>query len=137
MTGPEWLAVAGLGALGALLRFLLSAWVTHYRRALMIVVVNTVGAFAAGWGLAADWGMWGTLLAAGLWGSLTTFSTLAVDVVEWSTPRGHRPVPYGPGSFRPGSFHSGRLRTGLTLLLLHLVGGVAGVWSGMALAGLV
>lgn len=114
MNAGEWLAVAGLGGLGALLRWAMSAWVTSYRRALMIVVVNSVGACAAGWGLAGGWGLWGMVLAAGLWGSLTTFSTLAVDVVEFSGTR--------------------TLRSGVTLLLLHVVGGVVGVWAGMVLA---
>lgn len=112
MSAVEWVAIAGLGAIGALLRFGLSAWVTNYRRALMIVVVNSVGAFGAGWGLGADWAMWATLLAAGLWGSLTTFSTLAVDVVESGMTR---------------------LRRGVTLLSLHLIGGVLGVWAGIIL----
>ncbi len=114
MSGSEWLLVAGLGALGALLRWAMSAWVTSYPRALMIVVVNTLGACAAGWGLAGGWGVWGMVLAAGLWGSLTTFSTLAVDVVEFSVTK--------------------RLRSGVTLLLLHVLGGVLGVWAGMVLA---
>jgi len=111
MSGLEWSAIAGLGAVGALLRFAVSAWVTNYPRALMIVVVNSVGAFGAGWGVAADWGVWGTLLAAGLWGSLTTFSTLAVDVVSVSGPK--------------------KVRAGVTLLSLHLIGGVLGVWLGI------
>lgn len=114
MTGLEWVAIAGLGAVGALLRWALSAWVTNYPRALMIVAVNSLGALGAGLGIGADWGLWGTLLAAGLWGSLTTFSTLAVDVVEFS--------------------RSTRLRAGVTLLMLHVVGGVLGVWAGILLA---
>lgn len=113
MSGLEWFAIASLGAVGALLRFAVSAWVTNYPRALMIVLVNSVGAFGAGWGMASDWGVWGTLLAAGLWGSLTTFSTLAVDVVDVSGPK--------------------KVRAGVTLLSLHLIGGVVGVWAGIVL----
>lgn len=112
MSGLEWFAIASLGAVGALLRFAVSAWVTNYPRALMIVLVNSVGAFGAGWGMASDWGVWGTLLAAGLWGSLTTFSTLAVDVIESGMTR---------------------LRLGVALLSLHLIGGVIGLSLGISL----
>lgn len=116
MTVVDGLIIAGLGAAGAVLRWGLTAWVTSYRRALMVVVVNSLGALGAGVGLAGVFGLWGGILAAGLWGSVTTLSTLAVDVVEHSVSRGLRP--------------------GLVLMALHIVGGLGGVWLGLALGGL-
>lgn len=81
----------------------------------MVVVVNTLGAFGAGVGIIANWGVWASLLAAGLWGSLTTMSTLAVDVVERGLDRGWRPAAL--------------------LLALHVIGGGVGVLGGVWLGG--
>ena len=116
MSATDFLLIAALGAAGALLRWALTAWVTTDSRALMVVAVNTLGAIGAGVGVSADWGLWATLLAAGLWGSLTTLSTLAVDVADAGVRKG--------------------VRTGVWLVALHLIGGVLGVWAGVSLGGL-
>lgn len=115
MTGSDIAIVAALGAVGALLRWGLTAWVTNYPRALMVVAVNSLGSFGAGIGIGADWGLWASLLAAGLWGSLTTLSTLAVDVVERAVGAGWQPAAL--------------------LLSLHVIGGGVGVLGGVWLGG--
>ena len=117
MTGSEVLIIAGLGAAGALLRWAMTGWARSDTRALLVVVVNSLGAVGAGLSVTAGWGVWATLLAAGLWGSLSTLSTLAVDVVEHSERRG-------------------ALR-GMWLLALHLIGGLVGVSLGLWWGGLI
>lgn len=78
----ELLIVAALGALGALLRWGLLSLVVLWKQLpqLSTVVANTLGSLLAGWALAADWGVWSWLIAVALAGSMTTLSTLAVDV---------------------------------------------------------
>ena len=117
MSGAEVAIIAGLGAAGALVRWAVTAWATSDAKALIVVAVNTLGSLGAGVSISANWGPWATLLAVGLWGSLTTLSTLAVDVVERSEHRG--------------------VRRGLGLLLLHLIGGVLGVSIGLWWGGLI
>jgi len=117
VSGAEVAIIAALGATGALLRWALTAWATSDAKALIVVAVNTLGSLGAGVSISADWGVWATLLSVGLWGSLTTLSTLAVDVVERSQ-------------------HRGVLR-GVNLLLLHLIGGVLGVSLGLWWGGLI
>ncbi len=117
MTGIDMALIAALGAAGALVRWAVTSWVTNWNRALMVVLVNTLGAFGAGLTWSADWGAWATLLAGGLWGSLTTLSTLAVDVVE--TSRRHT------------------RRRALVLLALHVIAGLVAVWLGVSLGGVI
>jgi len=108
-------AIAGLGATGALIRLALlhlfdrSMWRSEYAT----VVANILGSAGAGFVIAADWGIWSWLLVAGLFGSITTLSSLAVDVAE--------------------ALRS-RLRDGWSLLAWHILGGLAGFLVGYLIA---
>jgi fluoride ion exporter CrcB/FEX len=110
-------AIAGLGAAGALIRlgllhlFIRSMWRSEYAT----VAANIVGSAGTGFVIAADWGIWSWLLAAGLFGAITTLSTLAVDVAE--------------------EFRS-RMRGGWSLLTWHIFGGLAGFLIGYLIASL-
>lgn len=78
MGALEWLALGGLGALGALARWgLMALAVRAGHPALMgIVMANTVGSFLAGI-LVAHPVWWSEPVTIGALGALTTFSTLA------------------------------------------------------------
>ena len=108
-------AIAGLGAAGALVRlgllhlFTRSMWRSEYAT----VVANILGSAGAGFVVAADWGIWSWLLAAGLFGAITTLSTLAVDVAEELRAQ---------------------LRKGWSLLAWHILGGLAGFLVGYLIA---
>ena len=108
-------AIAGLGAAGALVRlgllhlFTRSTWRSEYAT----VVANIIGTAGAGFVIAGDWGIWSWILAAGLFGAITTLSTLAVDVAE---------------AFR------GRMQEGWSLLAWHIFGGLAGFLVGYLVA---
>ena len=105
-----WALTLGLGALGAVLRWLTvefaaKSWVA-------ILVVNVVGSALAG-GVAAFPAVAGSLpLIAGLCGGLTTFSTLALQLVPGQT------------SHRPGAL--------LGLAAAHAVGGIGACWAAFA-----
>lgn len=81
------LATAGLGGLGAGLRYTVDVLVMRGRRGafpLGILVVNATGSFVLGvlTGLApAVGGEWLTLLGVGLLGGYTTFSTVSTETV--------------------------------------------------------
>ncbi|WP_082514934.1 CrcB family protein [Yonghaparkia sp. Root332] len=78
------LALAGAGAVGALLRYLVGVALPA-RRALPwgVLLVNLVGSFVAGIGLAAvDDPVLRLAIVTGFCGGLTTFSTHAVDTVR-------------------------------------------------------
>ena len=106
-TVTEVVIVAALGALGALIRWGLPALLVQWNRHPQVstVVANTLGSLLAGWALTAPWGLWSWLIAAALAGSITTLSTLAVDVA---------------GAVRDSP------RRAVGLLLGHLVGGFLG-----------
>lgn len=106
------------GALGGVLRYL-AVVVLPAREARRLspglIAVNLVGSFvlglAVGWVSAAGY----LLIATGLCGSLTTFSTLAVEVMRvWQS--GHRAAAIGQAAVMVlGGFAAG----GLGLLLSH------------------
>lgn len=86
------LAVAVGGALGTGLRFAADLLLPHERSGfpLSTLLVNVVGAFALGilvarlWPVAPEWLRAG--LGAGLLGSFTTFSAIAVSMIELPLP---------------------------------------------------
>jgi fluoride exporter len=119
----EWIAVALGGMLGALLRHALSwgfaqigpAWLP-----IATLTANVAGCLAIGW--LAQWALqlsltyewWAVGLRVGLLGGLTTFSSFALDVVRlWHEHRG---------------FYT------LSLILAHLLLGIAAVLVGVSLA---
>jgi len=114
------LGVVLAGGVGAVIRWLVSAWFADRApRGTGTGVVNLVGAFALGVLVAlTDAGrigsFWEPVLGAGLLGSLTTFSTWMVETLEESRPR-------------TGSFW-------LRILTLTLAG-IALAWIGMAAGG--
>ncbi|WP_345801144.1 CrcB family protein [Microbacterium sp. AZCO] len=81
------LATAGMGGLGAGLRYTVDVIVMRGRRGafpLGILIVNATGSFALGvvTGIApAIGGGWGTMLGVGLLGGYTTFSTVSTETV--------------------------------------------------------
>jgi fluoride ion exporter CrcB/FEX len=109
------LVIASLGAAGALVRAGLSQWFarSNWSTTYSTVVANIVGSLGAGLVVGADWGVWSWWLAAGLFGAVTTFSTVALDVAE---------------KLR------GRHKGGWTLLMWHVVGGLAGFLVGYQIA---
>jgi CrcB protein len=83
VSGGEWVGIALLGGLGALLRFRLDALVQQRAAGALPVgtlVVNVVGSFGAGLltGLAVDEAVL-LLVGTGLLGSFTTFSTWMLE----------------------------------------------------------
>ena len=87
----EFLAVAGGGAIGSVLRFELSRWVQavtpHKDYPWGIFTVNVVGCFAMGvlFGILADrmavGAVWRSALLIGVLGGFTTFSSFSIDTV--------------------------------------------------------
>jgi len=101
--------VAALGALGATLRYIAVATIAAASGGLAgIAVVNIAGSALAGALIASPESPWNIALVLGLCGSMTTFSTLAVQLA--------------PG----GSSLSGVRWIGLALL--HAVGSVLAAW---------
>lgn len=106
-------ATVGLGALGALVRYLLTlSWVGRGgAAAVAIALINSLGCFLIGI-LGVSWGgAQSALVAAGFVGSLTTLSSLSVDVAELARGR--------------------KLRDAFSLLSLHVFGGFAGYGLGL------
>ncbi|WP_444908098.1 fluoride efflux transporter CrcB [Microbulbifer sp. SSSA008] len=89
----QWLAVALGGALGAILRHLVSIWsfpVFEGRFPLGTIIVNLTGSFLIGivYVLIAHRAMlgeeWRLLLMTGMFGALTTFSTFSLEsLILW------------------------------------------------------
>jgi CrcB protein len=107
---PETLGlIAFLGALGAVLRYIAMSqlWPAH-SGLVGIAVVNIVGSALAGGLAAAPENAWSLPLLLGLCGSLTTFSTLAVQL-------------------NPGT-SSVRGTRWVLLALLHSLGSVGAAW---------
>ncbi len=117
------MAVISGGALGALTRYGLQAWVQHFwpgRLPLGILVVNTLGSLLVGlvFVLLADKGLltttWRPFLIIGLLGSFTTFSTISLDTIQL--------------------FGEGQYLLAMANISLNVVLGLAAVSVGMALA---
>ena len=86
----QWLAIAFGGAVGALMRHLISLWsypVFEGRFPLGTLIVNVTGAFLIGvvYVLIVERGLlgqeWRLLLMTGLFGALTTFSTFSLETL--------------------------------------------------------
>ncbi|AOS97973.1 Putative fluoride ion transporter CrcB [Microbulbifer aggregans] len=86
----QWLAIAVGGAIGALVRHLVSVWsypVFEGRFPLGTLIVNVLGSFLIGVVYVAiiERGMlspeWRLLLMTGLFGALTTFSTFSLETL--------------------------------------------------------
>ena len=85
----EAMAVAIGGALGALSRFALAAWIRQWWASPFPVatfVVNVIGSLALGYVLTVlpakpAAGIWGALVATGFLGAFTTFSTFSWETV--------------------------------------------------------
>ncbi len=92
MTPLVLIAVAGGGALGAVLRQLTSVSLAGRSRVpLGVLVVNVVGSFIAGVALGAPLDLTVQLvIVSGLCGGLTTFSTFAVETIQLVTAGKHR-----------------------------------------------
>lgn len=118
ITAPGLLALIGVGALGALARYLVSTMLAG-RGSLpwAVVVVNVIGSFAAGLalGLPLDPTLQ-LIVVSGFCGGLTTFSTLSVETVQLVL--------------------DGKRRAAALSVTLNLVVGIAAVVVGLALAGL-
>lgn len=110
------LAIASLGGLGALIRWRLQVLLpaTPSRIITGVLVANTLGAFFAGFLLGLPTAWWSTAVLVGLCGSLTTLSTLALDIVE--------PV------------RNGRVLRAVVLASTHLVAGGVALFLGLTLA---
>ncbi|MFV8782683.1 fluoride efflux transporter CrcB [Microbulbifer sp. SA54] len=86
----QWLAIAFGGAVGALLRHLISLWsypVFEGRIPLGTFIVNLIGSFLIGitYVLIVERGLlgpeWRLMIMTGLFGALTTFSTFSLETV--------------------------------------------------------
>lgn len=109
MTLETLTLIAALGALGATLRYIAVATISRASGGLAgIAVVNIAGSALAGALIAAPESAWNIALVVGLCGSVTTFSTLAVQLA--------------PG---PSSLSGVRW---ISLALLHAVGSVLAAW---------
>lgn len=118
----QWLAIAIGGAIGALIRHLVSLWaypVFEGRFPLGTLIVNVTGAFLIGvvYVLIVERGLmsheWRLLLMTGLFGALTTFSTFSLEtLLLW---------------------HNGAPLTALAYILISLVSCLAATAAAMAL----
>lgn len=81
MTVALFLAIAAGGALGAVLRYLVTVAAKN-RGPLAVLVVNVVGSFIAGVAIPAMDAPWSIIVISGVCGGLTTFSTLGVETVQ-------------------------------------------------------
>ena len=86
----QWIAIALGGAVGAILRHLVSLWsypVFEHRFPLGTLIVNVVGSLLIGiaYVLIVERGVvgheWRLLIMTGLFGALTTFSTFSLETV--------------------------------------------------------
>ncbi len=113
----SWLSVALGAILGASCRHYLGVWLnpSHSSFALGVLVVNVLGCFLAGVVLSLNPSPSTKLFVmTGFLGSFTTFSAFGVDVVE--------------------RLLTGKYLLGLSIILLHLLGGLIalmlGIWLG-------
>ena len=81
MTVALFLAIAAGGALGAVLRYLVSVAAKN-RGPLAVLIVNLVGSFVAGIAIPALDAPWSIIVISGLCGGLTTFSTFGVETIQ-------------------------------------------------------
>lgn len=81
MTVTLFLAVAVGGAVGAVLRYLVTIAASG-RGPLAVLIVNVVGSFVAGIAIPALDAPWSIIVISGVCGGLTTFSTLGVETVQ-------------------------------------------------------
>lgn len=118
----RWIAIAGGGALGALLRYGLSGWVQHWAGARLpwgTLAVNVAGSFLLGFGMAAALAhaggeAWGRhFWAIGFLGAFTTYSTFSYETVAL---------------LEAGDWSGGAANVGLNLVL-----GVGAAFAGLAL----
>ncbi len=115
------------GFLGAIVRYLLSGWVYRFTGDAILpygtLAVNLLGCLLIGFlmGLAEEYGFFSPqarlFILVGFLGSFTTFSTFGYETLVL--------------------LRSYTLLYGLGNMALHLVGGLAGVWIGLILAGFV
>ena len=123
MTSLLVIAVAGAGALGALLRYA-AGHVFGERGGLPwgIVIVNVVGSLLAGLavGLLDDPGL-RLVIATGFCGGFTTFSTVAVDTVRYASGR--------------RASDGRRIGAAIANVALTLVLGIGAAAAGFALTG--
>lgn len=119
----QWLAIALGGALGAILRHLITLWgfsLTGGRFPLGTLIVNLTGSFLIGicYVLIVERGLlgpeWRLLLMTGLFGALTTFSTFSLETLML--------------------WHNGQPLTALAYTLASLVLCLAATGASMALA---
>jgi CrcB protein len=119
----QWLAIALGGALGAILRHLITVWsfpVFGSRFPLGTLIVNLIGSFLIGicYVLIVERGLlgpeWRLLLMTGLFGALTTFSTFSLEtLLLW---------------------HNGQPLTALAYIVISLVLCLAATGASIALA---
>lgn len=108
-----WLVVVGTlaaGSVGAVLRFVIQeSFAARPAPWTAVLLVNIAGSALAGGVVALPTTSWTSILVVGFAGGLTTFSTLAVQLVK---------TPAGP-------------RTSVLLgrALIHIVGAVAAAWA--------
>lgn len=141
MTALAVLALAGAGAAGSLLRYL--AGVALPARSALpwgVLLVNVVGSFVAGLGVAAiDDPLLRLALITGFCGGLTTFSTHAVDTVRLASGElGDAGTPRGAGGETTADARrapSIRLMIAAANVVVTLALSLAAVAAGLALAG--
>lgn len=135
MTALAVLALAGAGAAGSLLRYL--AGVALPARSALpwgVLLVNVVGSFVAGLGVAAiDDPLLRLALVTGFCGGLTTFSTHAVDTVRLASGElGDAGRETTADARRAPSI---RLMIAAANVVVTLALSLAAVTAGLALAG--
>ncbi|MFV8755026.1 fluoride efflux transporter FluC [Nannocystaceae bacterium ST9] len=115
----QWIAVFVAGGLGASLRVLLAAWLEPLLVARLphasVLLVNLLGCLAIGFAaVALTQAHWRVIVLSGLLGGFTTYSAFALFSVELA--------------------QAGRWGVVATQVALHLLGGIACVLLGGALA---
>ena len=122
-----WIGAAAVGtgaALGALLRWQLSAWLNPLHSGVPpgTLAANLIGGYLVG--VAVAWfaqhpdisPAWRLFAITGFLGGLTTFSTFSAEVV--------------------GLLQQGRVGMAVLTMALHLMGSLLATWSGLATMGL-